>query len=229
MNVERPELRLVREKLESVLAPAIAQSALFEALAEAGGRPPTSHDAVVALIDGPLRRALTRRLTADDLDPLLSEIVLAVGRVFASNPVPQKGRFRELEITFQITRGKGAVAVLVFSGSDELSARLEVALGADRVAPRTCTSRAEIEALLEGNAPPILLVDAVEFPPIEPVELAELLATAPRGTVRAIWGADLGYGSVVLGELVDRNVTATPLDRREGIDPLLDLIRSRAG
>lgn len=227
MNIERPELRLVREKLESVLAPALAQSALFEALAMAGGRPPTSRDAVIALIDGPLRKALARRVDEDDLEHLLAEIVEAVERVFAASPAPQKGRFRELEITLQITRGKGAVAVLVFSGSDDLAARLEVALGPDRVAARTCTSRAEIESLLRGNVPPILLVDAVEFPPVEPVELAELLAGAPRGTVRAIWGADLGYGGVVLGELVDRHVPAMPLDRREGIDPLLDLVRSR--
>jgi hypothetical protein len=227
MNVERPELRLVREKLESVLAPALAQSALFEALAEAGGRPPTSRDAVVALIEGPLCKALSRRLDAEDLDALVKEIVETVERVFAAAPPLAKGRPRELEITLEITRGKGAVGVLVFSGSDDLAARLEVALGPDRVAARTCTNRNEVESLLRGNVPPILLVDSVDFPPIEPVELAELLASAPRGTVRAIWGADLGYGSVVLGELVERRAPATPLDRREGIDPLLDLVRSR--
>ncbi len=230
MHVERPELRLVREKLESVVAPALAQAALFEALAEAGGKPPTSEDGVIALLEGPLLRALSDRLDPDDLEQLISEMIAAVRQVFALQPAPQKGRFRELDATLEVRRGKGAVAVLVFSGTDDLAARLQVALGSDRVAARTCTSREEVELLLARSpVPPILLVDAVEFPPIEPVELAELIAGAPADTVRAIWGADLGYGGVVLGELVDRRVPATPLDRREGIDPLLDLVRSRAG
>jgi hypothetical protein len=229
MNLERPELRLVREKLESVLSPGLVQSALFEALAEVGGRPPTSQAAIVALVDGPLRRALKRRLDDDDLGSLIEEILAAIQLAFASSPPPNKGRPRDMEVTLEITRGKGAVGVLVISGTDDLAARLQVALGPSRVAARTCTTREEIETLLHGIAPAIILVDAVEFPPVEPVELAELMAAASRSTVRAIWGADLGYGSVVLGELVERHAPVTPLDRREGIEPLLDLVRSRAG
>ena len=229
MNVERAELRLVREKLESILAPDLAHAVLFEALSALGGRPPTSETSVIALIDGPLRRALARRLDPDDIEHLIAEMVDEVQRVFAAAPSPQNGRFRELEVTLAIHRGKGAVGVLVFSGSDDLAARLQIALGPDRVAARTCTSRAEVDALLKGNVSAILLVDSVDFPPIEPVELAERIAAAPPGTVRAIWGTDLGYGGVVLGELLARHSSVTPLDRREGIEPLLDLVRSRVG
>jgi hypothetical protein len=137
---------------------------------------------------------------------------------------------RELAATLEVPRDKGAVTVLVIAGSDEFAARLEAALGPARVATRTATTLREVEALTApSRASSIVLVDAMEFPPVEPVALAGLLGGLPASTVRAIWGADLAYGSVVLSELIGRGLPATPLDRREGIEPLLDLVRSRRG
>lgn len=232
MNLERPELKLVREKLESLVAPELASSILFEALAEVGGRPPASGEATLALVEGPLARVLGRRVRGAEADLIIDELVGMLRMIVgpAATPIAPMSRaqVRDLEITLEISLDKGAVAVLVLSGREDLAMRLEAALGPGRITTRTFTTHDELSARVKGGRlPPIVLVDAVEFPSIEPVDLATLLQRSPKGTVHAIWGADLAYGSMVLGELVQRRIPATPLDRREGIEPLLDLVRSR--
>lgn len=234
MNVERPELRLVREKLESVLAPELAASILFEALTESGGRPPSTGEATLALVEGPLARVLGRRVRTTERDVIVSDLVELLRAIVGpaltpAQPIHVAKYRREHEPTLEVTRDRGAVSVLVLAGKEDLATRLEATLGPGRVSARTLTTRAELSALLgrDSRFPAIVLVDAVEFPAIEPVELADLLERTPAGTVHAIWGGDLPYGSMILGELVERRVPATPLDRREGIEPLLDLVRSR--
>ncbi len=233
MNLERPELRLVREKLESVLAPELATSILFEALSEVSGMPPASGEATLALVEGPLARVLARRVRGAEGQMIVTELTdllrQIVGPAQKAPLAPMtRAKVRELEITLEITLDKGAVGVLVLAGKHDLAMRLEAALGPGRIATRTLSSTAQLEAHLRSDHfPPILLIDSVEFPTIEPVELAKTLQKSPPGTVHAIWGADLAYGSMVLGELVERRVPATPLDRREGIEPFLDLVRSR--
>lgn len=234
MSLERPELRLVREKLESVLAPELATSVLFEALAEVGGQPPASAEATLALVEGPLSRVLRRRVRGPDGDLIVAELVELLNQIarpaLTSVTPAARGKARELDITLEIQLGPGAVAVLVLGANENLAMRLEAALGPRRIATRTLSTLGELKAQLRAAAfPPIVLVDSVEFPTIEPAELAAALQQSPAGTVHAIWGADLAYGAVVLGELVERRMPATPLDRREGIEPFLDLVRSRRG
>lgn len=235
MNLERPELRLVREKLESVLAPALASSVLFEALADGDGRPPSTGEGTLAFVKGPLARVLARKIRGEtgtvivkDLTEMLEAIVGP--QLTPVSPAHRNKVVRDMDVTFEITRDKGAVPVLVLASQDALAARLEAALGPGRISTRTVSTKHELEGQLKKTSfAKILLVDAIEFPSIEPVALAALLQSSPPGTIHAIWGADLAYGSVLLGELLEKRVPATPLDRREGIEPLLDLVRSRRG
>jgi len=234
MPTERPEMRLVREKLESLLAPELASSVLFDALAEASGMPPSTGEATLALVEGPLARVLARRVRSAEADTIVNDLIemlrVIVGpAVTPAHPTP-RARLRDLEITLEIQLGPGAVGVLVVSARPDLASRLEASLGPGRITARTISSLAVFESQLRAaELPPIVIVDAVEFAPIEPVQLADALRRSPKGTVHAIWGADLAYGSVVLGELVESHVPATPLDRREGIEPFLDLVKSRRG
>lgn len=232
MNLERPELRLVREKLESLLAPELASSILFDALAEVGGMPPASGEATLALVEGPLARVLGRRVRGGEGDLIVAELVEMLRVIVGPSVTPAvpmtREKVRELEITLQIQLGVGAVGVLVLSGKNDLAMRLEAALGPGRIMTRTISSANALDtALAAAEGPPVILVDAVEFPSIEPNDLAASLGRSPKGSVHAIWGADLAYGSMVLGELVAKRVPATPLDRREGIEPFLDLVKSR--
>jgi hypothetical protein len=137
---------------------------------------------------------------------------------------------RDLEVTLEIQIGRGAVGVLVVSNKPDLAMRLAATLGPGRITTRTISSVAALEQQLRvAEYPPIVLVDSVEFAALEPRDLAAVLQRSPKGTVHAIWGADLAYGSMVLAELVERRIGATPLDRREGIEPFLDLVKSRRG
>ena len=232
MNREPPEMRLVREKLESVLSPTLASSVLFDALAEIGGRPPTTGEATLTLVEGPLARVLARRVRGVEGDTILAELVDTLRAVVKPAHTPAaptlRPSARELDETLEVVRTEGAVSVMVVAANDNLAMRLEAVLGPGRIFTRTLYTRGELEGLLRGSKfPPIVVIDSVEMPPIEPTDLAMLLGGTPPGTVHAIWGADLAYGSALLARLVERHTPATPLDRREGIEPFVDLVRSR--
>jgi hypothetical protein len=232
MSLERPEMRLVREKLESVLAPTMASSVLFDALAEVGGRPPGNGEATLALVEGPLARVLARRVRGLDGDAIIEELIetlRVVVKPVATPATPElRARFRELDATLEVTPTEGAVPVLVLAGNDNLAMRLEAVLGPGRIATRTLYTRGELIGQLKSSSTPqIVLIDATEVPAIEPVDLAALLSGTRPGTVHAIWGADLAYGAAALTQLVEQKVPATPIDRKEGIEPFVDLVRSR--
>jgi hypothetical protein len=232
MNFERPEMRLVREKLESVLAPTMASSVLFDALAEVGGRPPTTGEATLALVEGPLSRVLARRLRGVEGDALIEELVETLRMVVkpAMTPAapPLRMRPRESDPTLEVTPTEGAVPVLVLAGSDNLAMRLVAVLGPGRIATRTLYNKAELTGQLRSSSTPqIILIDATDVPAIEPADLATLLSGTRPGTVHAIWGTDLAYGSAVIAQLAEHKVSATPIDRKEGIEPFVDLVRSR--
>jgi hypothetical protein len=101
-------------------------------------------------------------------------------------------------------------------------------LGDGVVAPFVVGAASSVRARLEGRgAPDVVLVDATDFPPVEPDELATALATGPSTLVRVLWGADLPYGRGVVAAATARGVALIALERAHGVEPLLDLVRSR--
>lgn len=222
MSAERAELRLIRESLESVVAPQVVSSVIFEALSAAGGQIAEGAEGALAFVDGPVRRALQKRL-GDDADPIVDELARMLSQIAPA----KRPSARELDVTREVYLDARPVIVFVISSSSGFADQLQAALGEQRVTTVLVPSLEHLHRHLQVAAPPIVLVDAAEFAPIEPDDLASALVRLPSTTVRAIWGADLPFGGAVLRALVARKVPATPLDRREGIDPLLDLVRSR--
>jgi hypothetical protein len=228
MSPERPELRLIRESLEAVVTPSIASTVVFEALEASGGRLPEGPAAARAFTDGPLRAALRRRL-GPDADPIVDEVVqtlAALAPAPSPPPPPRSSSHRELDDTREIVLDDRPVVVVVAS-SDELTSRLRAALGAARIAAVPIRATETLLERVRATVPQVVLIDGADFAPIEPDALAAALEHLPARTVRAIWGVDLPYGALVLRALVDRGAPATPLDRREGIEVVLDLIRAR--
>lgn len=222
MSSERAELRLIRESLESVVAPQVVSSVMFEALSEAGGQIGEGPEGARAFVDGPIRAALQKRL-GDDADPIVDDLGRLLSQIAPARPVSG----RELDVTREVYLDARPVIVFVISSSSGFADQLQAALGPARVTTVPVPSLEHLHRHLQVAAPPIVLVDAADFAPIEPDDLASALVRLPATTVRAIWGADLPFGGAVLRALVQRKAPATPLDRREGIDPLLDLVRSR--
>ncbi|WP_053234697.1 hypothetical protein [Sandaracinus amylolyticus] len=223
MKPERPELRIIRESLEALVAPSMVSSAIFEALEAIGGDLAQGGAAASEFVQGPLRDALARRMGAD-AHPVIDDVLAMIGAVTPSGPGAVR---RGGDVTREVFVDSRPVIVIVVSAGHAFASKLQAALGATRVIPIPAASLERMDEQLRVAAPQMVLVDSADFAPIEPERLALFLEKLPATTVRAIWGADLPYGGAVLRAMITRSIPATPLDRREGIDPVLDLIRSR--
>lgn len=223
MQPEGPELRVIRESLEALVAPTMVSSAIFDALEDCGGELGPGREGATVFVQGPLRAALARRMGAD-AHPVIDDVLEMLGVLAPRGP---GGMRRSGETTREVFVDARPVIVVVVASGTTFASRLQAALGATRVIPVPASTLERMDEQMRVAAPQIVLVDAADFAPIEPERLAAFLEKLPATTVRAIWGADLPYGGAVLRAMVARAASATPLDRREGIEPLLDLVRSR--
>ena len=80
--------------------------------------------------------------------------------------------------------------------------------------------------VLEG-APPIFLLDASDAAPIEAQRLLMTAEQLPDTTVCVLWGSELPYGRTLAKAVAAQQRSWVVLELREGISPLLDLVRSR--
>lgn len=231
MPREAPEIRLIRETLEGVLHPSTASTLLFEALAEHGGTVPTTHAEILSLVRGPVATRLTDRLGEDMTQSLLDQLTMMLGAI--APPPSEGGRpvrrrpSRHEEQTRNVELSSETLPVFVLSSSREFSAKLSAALGPHVMSTVHVADAAMLRERIDQIAPAFVLVNASDFPAIEPRELVEQLAALPADLVKAIWGADLPYGMSVIAAAQAHGVHLTPFDRGEGIAPLMDMIRSR--
>lgn len=225
MAREAPEIRLIRETVEGVLHPATASSVLFEAMQEAGGVPSTP-DAIRALVRGPLACRLAARL-GDETAQTLLESLETMLRAIGAAPKPRRRASRHDEPTRALELSTETLPVFVLASSRAFAAKLAAALGPHVMSPVLASDDATLNAHLEAVAPAFVLLDASDFPIIEVDRLAERLARIGPDVVKAVWGADLPYGAAMLTAAEQRGLVLTPFDRREGIAPLMDMIRSR--
>lgn len=228
MPREAPEIRLIRESLEGVLHPSTASTVFFEALQEQGGALPTTLDDMRALVRGPLARGLAIRLGPEDAASLVTHVERMLEAI-APPPARavRKRPSRHEEKTVDMMLSTETLPVYMLAGSSAFSDRLLAAVGPHVMSPLIISDMATLRARLTQIPPAFLLLDASDFPAIEPTELAAAIEEMPREMVRAIWGADLPYGMSLMDAALKRALSLTPFDRREGIEPLIDVIRSR--
>lgn len=230
MSQEVPT-RVLRRTLEESLDTGIVSSVLFEAIGAAGNRVPDTMADVLAIVRGPLQDVLTRRLgheLALELVQLLeARLVTADGPKTVEQPLDGlASETRPEDATAAVPLAERAVRLMVLAGGRGFEHRVGVALGPGRVAPYTVSQTA---ALAEAHTtePHVVLVDATDFPPFGPAELLALTQRLPATTARVLWGAELPYGRSVARAVDGADPRWVLLELREGIDPLLDLIRSR--
>lgn len=216
--MRRPELRLVQSALESVLAPEVALQTFREAVAATGG-PPASAGELVTFLHGPLRTALERRL-GPGADTVIDDLLAALA------PHAEEPRTASSETTRELPIETARVPVVVLSASGALAASLTEALG-ERISASTAGDVPGAVEALATLRPAVVVIDGAAFPRVEPRDLPALLAELPRTTVRALWGTDTPYGAAALSALVERRAPVTTLDRREGLAPIVDLVRAR--
>lgn len=226
MAREAPEIRLIRETVEGVLHPATASSVLFDAMQEAGGVPGSPED-VLALVRGPLMRRLVERLGEETAQSLLDQLELML-RAISAAPKPTRRRpSRHDDTTRSVELSSETLPVYVLAGSRAFADKLAAALGPHVMSAVLATDDAMLAERLDTIAPAFVLLDGSDFPAIEPGALASRLAGVAADVVKAVWGADLPYGMAALAAAQEQGLALTPFDRREGIEPLMDMIRSR--
>jgi hypothetical protein len=225
--------RIVRRTLEDALETRAASAVLFEALSAAGNQVPQTRAEVLAVVRGPLRHALEKRLDVERADEIVAKIE---GELL---PVYEEPRTVELpldelaaetrgdEATASYVTADSAVPVLVVAAGRSFTARLAMALGDGRVAPYTISDARALGIALGGTAPPIFLIDASDYPSIDATDLLSSAARLPMTTACVLWGADLPYGRTLARTIAAQKRQWVVLELREGIAPLLDLIRSR--
>lgn len=247
MSPPSAHLRLIREALEGVIAPALIDAVLRDALVSYGGKMPDAPHDVMRLVQGPLRDVLARRVGHQEALAVVTRLVPLLGRSEPSAPprvgppplpsqapatpaTPIQSFFppvRARDSTASIPVGKEPVTVMVVAQSRGIVEKIAAALGADGVAPYAAGTIEKIERSMKLVTPALVVIDASDFPSIDPLDLARALAPLPTTTTRALFGPDLPYGGRV-SESFDRvQAPYVKLDRREGLDPLLDMIRAR--
>lgn len=225
--------RVLRRTLEQALDSRLASSLLFEALGASGGGVPQSREEVLAVVHGTLRDALARRVGQGEAASIVERIDHALADAYdavATQEVPLDQLAAQTspdEATAAFPTDDRAVRVIVVAGGRGFEQRLAVALGERRIAPHTVRSHEGLRQALDDDAPAIFLVDASDFPAIDPAHLLAAGEALPRATTCVLWGAELPYGKNLLRSIAAHERPWTTLELREGIDPLLDLVRSR--
>lgn len=222
--------RVLRRALEQSLEKHVASTVLFEALGASPGVPQTVDD-VLEIVRGPLRDALARRLDREVADGLLGRIE---AQLLPEDPATVELPLDELveetrsgaDATLQISVEASAVPVVVLSASGAFAARLQLTLGEHRVLAHAVQDKDGFDEAVDATEPAIVLVDGTDFPSVDARDVIRMLRVLPSTTARVLWGAELSYGRSVLEQLEDEAGWVI-LELKEGISPLLDLVRSR--
>lgn len=221
MSNDLPVYR-IREALERVLPNNLASRVLFDALGRVASVPQHEEE-VSQFIRGPLAQVLSER----ELDAEPREIVLKVLQACRNAALPSAERTPSDQSTRAMPMVNHPVIVATVSAGRGFGERLDAALGASRVAPKHLPNLAEVIAFRRASDATLLVVDATDFPAIDPSDLASALGDFPASVPILIWAADLPYGRSLMRSLGKAGITGHPLSAAEGIEPLLDLIRSR--
>ena len=223
MAAEAPEIRLIRETLEGVLHPSTASTLFFVALQESGGALPQTANEALELVNGPIRRALIEKLGEDG-----ALVADQLGMMLASiSRTPRKRPSRHDETTRAIQLSGATLPVFILTANADLVPQLSAALGPEVMSPLLVRDAAMLRDRLAQIAPSFVLIDASDFPAIDPSDLAQTLRPLPSTVVKAVWGAGLPYGQGVMGAAHQLGFSLTPFERSEGTEPMLDIIRSR--
>jgi hypothetical protein len=231
VRVDPPLLRLVRERLESVLCVTVAHAVLFDALARSSRRVRTVAD-MLELACGPLWERLADQVGEEEAtaitEMLARNLVRAdeTGEADMRQSQPQ-GRVPRERPTTPMLGTKLPVEVAVAASSGGFAEVLAWCLGHDRVAPFTVGTTQEVRRALRPVPPILAIVNGDDPPGVRARDLAEELAAAPCSTLLAVWGIDRPYGAEVAEGLAGIARPCVAVDRGEGVAPLLDLVRSR--
>lgn len=221
----------MREALEGVLAPALVSRVIFDALESHGESIPSTPRDLIELVRGPLRARLVERLGLDTAAIAVEHVIALLQAMDEPRSIrggtPIRVTAPESGPTLAIPTGPEPVPVVVIAGATAMLCRLEAALGSRRLAAWPAVTADDVRASLKQGSPAIVLVDAGDIPAIAIETLASFLASVPSTAVCAVWASELPFARRLAVAAKVAGADLVWLSRKDGVEPLLDLIRSR--
>ncbi len=238
MRAAHQEIVLIREALEGVMAPEVATAIIFDALAQANTPPQGLHEAR-SFVDGPLSDVMSRRVRADDVTSIIR---LMQGAIDAA--IDRDGLDVDVEIdalasasgegsteTQQMSTITRPVPVVVVASGTTFADRLGLCLGEDRVYTTTVGTAAALRKALFAHFPMLVVFDASAIGEIDAESIADVLRGFPDNVVPVLWAGETAWGERLMAiaprNSASRGPALVTLERKEGIEPLCDLVLSR--
>jgi hypothetical protein len=238
MRGAHQEIVLIREALESFIAPEAATAIIFDALARSPAPPRNLHEART-FVTGPLSDVVGRRVRPDEVTS-----IIRIMKDVIDSAIERDGVDVEVELdplastpgesatdTQQMSTITRPVPVVVLAGSSTFADRLALCLGEDRVYTTTVSSAAALRKALFAQFPMLVVFDATAIGEVQAEAVVEVLRGFPDSVVPVLWAGETPWGerlvNLSLRQTRSRAAALVTLDRREGIEPLCDLVLSR--
>ena len=215
-------MKLIRTKMEALLAPRTASAIIFDALAsDRANEIPDKPAALYRFVTGPLRGAAERRIGAADAKQLIAQLEKAL--VVGARPEPEITAGRTLELPI----GGGPIQVVVASVDASLAVALRASVGGDRLGVQVVETPTALRGAVRRLRPELVVLDGTAAISGVLEEIVAAIETLPPTSARLLWGHDHPFGARLAKVLEDRRCEFSRIDHREGVEPLLDLVRSR--
>ncbi len=129
--------------------------------------------------------------------------------------------------TLQVPGALGPTQVAVVSGNASLEVALREAMAAQVVQVNTLVNPKKVEEKFGLWCPSIVVVDAIDPVRDDNGLLIPWLGQQSREFTTVVWGHDQPWGIHFCQRLQQAKVPYVPFDRREGVQPLAEMIQSR--
>lgn len=238
MAAEQAVIRVVREALEGVLSPDLATAVLFEAL---GGKleVPASVADFLAVVRGPLHLILVKRLgqaSARSVIERIEEVLHVDAPTGQHTKVPESERATlapsmpsmgfDDPSTAKMPRLNEGIAVVILASGRRLANVLIGSFGSTNVRVVSVDTGDRLVAALQNHQPALVVIDAIDTTSVDTNALVDAIGLLPRGTMRALWGADAAQAPRLL-DAIEAMGPCVSLVTDGGFEPLFDLVRSR--
>lgn len=224
--------QIIHRSLLRALDPTTAADVLSDACDAVGAVPETPAD-TLAMVRGPMRGLLEQRVSPRAAHAVIEliENALCTDRL----DDPDTAEVEDERLVEQTRQGDDATArfateiipvraVVVASGRRVV--RALSSLGEESVIPVPARSIEQLRGAMHPP-PPFVLVDASDFPAIAPDEIFEVTARLPAYTTRVLFGSELPFGRTFAQSIALHGRIWVTLQLRNGMGPLLDLVRAR--
>lgn len=212
---------VIREVLEGTLAPEVAAVALFTAL-EAVDPDPRTRSEWADFVRTPLREAVKNRCGDEMARDVAARILVILG---GHDEPPTKGKKRRSQApTSKFPTTEGPIRMLLVAATPKLARLLKGALGS-RVAPMILNDPRRMGVFVDDFDPMLVLVDLTD-PPRHVESLPKLSKSLKDTVITAIWDEGSEAGKALTESYEREGRRWMWVDRREGVDPLIDLIRA---